>query len=143
MAQRTVLVTGAGGLIGSHLLKTAPAFAPGWNVVGLTRHHLDLTNGPAVRRTLEWYKPHLIIHCAALSKSTACQQNPALAKKINVEVTDRLTIEIQDDGVGINLEKLRKFGNGLNNMKKRMASIEGEFKIENHKGTRTTFHLHL
>jgi signal transduction histidine kinase len=56
---------------------------------------------------------------------------------------DRLTIEIQDDGVGINMEKLRKFGNGLNNMKKRMASIEGEFKIENWKGTRTTICLQL
>jgi dTDP-4-dehydrorhamnose reductase len=90
MAQRTVLITGAGGLIGSHLLKSAPAFAPGYNVVGLTRHHLDLTKAAAVCRTLEWYKPDLIIHCAALSKSTACQQNPALAKKINVEVTAQL-----------------------------------------------------
>ena len=63
--------------------------------------------------------------------------------KINVEVNDRLIIEIQDDGIGINMEKLRKFGNGLNNMKKRMASIDGEFNIENWHGTRTTFYLHL
>jgi len=63
--------------------------------------------------------------------------------KINVSVTDRLAIEIQDDGVGINLDKLRKFGNGLNNMKKRMASIDGECNIENWKGTRTTFYLQL
>ncbi len=90
MAQRTVLVTGAGGLIGSHLVKNAPAFAPGHNVVGLTRHHLDLTNYKAVQRAVEWYHPDLIVHCAALSKSTACQQDPALAKKINVEVTANL-----------------------------------------------------
>ena len=63
--------------------------------------------------------------------------------RINVSVGERLVIEIQDDGVGINLEKLRKFGNGLNNMKKRMASIDGEFNIENSKGTRTTFYLQL
>jgi signal transduction histidine kinase len=63
--------------------------------------------------------------------------------RINVVVNDRLVIEIQDDGVGINLEKLRKFGNGLNNMKKRMASIDGEFAIENQEGTRTTFYLLL
>ncbi len=63
--------------------------------------------------------------------------------KINVIVSDRLIIEIQDDGVGINMEKLRKFGNGLNNMKKRMASIDGEFKVENQNGTRTTFNLAL
>ena len=63
--------------------------------------------------------------------------------KINVAVGDRLIIEIQDDGVGINMEKLRKFGNGLNNMKKRMASIEGGFDIQNKEGTRTTFYLQL
>jgi signal transduction histidine kinase len=63
--------------------------------------------------------------------------------RIKVSVNDRLIIEIQDDGVGINMEKLRKFGNGLNNMKKRMASIEGEFNIENSQGTRTTFYLQL
>ena len=63
--------------------------------------------------------------------------------KINVLVGDKLTIEIQDDGVGINMEKLRKFGNGLNNMRKRMASIDGEFNIENSEGTRTVFGLLL
>ncbi|HEX3933745.1 MAG TPA: ATP-binding protein, partial [Puia sp.] len=63
------------------------------------------------------------------------------AVRINVIVADRLVIEIQDDGVGINMEKLRKFGNGLNNMKKRMTSINGEFNIENFQGTKTTFYL--
>ncbi|HWB94688.1 MAG TPA: 7TM diverse intracellular signaling domain-containing protein [Puia sp.] len=63
--------------------------------------------------------------------------------KINIEVDEQLVIEIHDDGVGINLEKLRKFGNGLNNMKKRMASIDGEFNIENRHGTKTTFYLQL
>ncbi|MDO6429887.1 sensor histidine kinase [Flavitalea sp. BT771] len=63
--------------------------------------------------------------------------------KINVTVSDKLIIQIQDDGVGINMEKLRKFGNGLHNMKKRMTSIDGEFEIANHQGTRTTFGLTL
>jgi signal transduction histidine kinase len=63
--------------------------------------------------------------------------------RINVTVQDRMVIEIQDDGIGIDLAKLRKFGNGLNNMRKRMASINGEFNIENFQGTRTTFYLTL
>ena len=63
--------------------------------------------------------------------------------RINVTVQDRMVIEIQDDGIGIDMDKLRKFGNGLNNMKKRMASINGEFQIENCQGTRTTFYLTL
>ena len=34
--------------------------------------------------------PQLIIHCAALSRSPACQENPSLARKVNVEATTRL-----------------------------------------------------
>jgi len=63
--------------------------------------------------------------------------------RINVIVNERLIIEIQDDGIGINMEKLRKFGNGLNNIKKRMTSIDGEFNIQNQEGTRTTLYLTL
>ena len=86
MTRGTVLITGAGGLIGSQLLKTA-ALAPDWNVTGLTRRNLDLTDFAAVRRAFEWYKPQGVIHCAAMSKTAACQANPELAKKTNVEVT--------------------------------------------------------
>jgi len=50
-----------------------------------------------------------------------------------------LEIEIHDNGVGINLQKLREFGNGLNNMKKRIESIDGSFAIVNKKDTTTTF----
>jgi signal transduction histidine kinase len=65
------------------------------------------------------------------------------AVKITVTVTHELLIEISDNGVGINMDKLRKFGNGLNNMRKRMTSIDGQFEIGNHQGTRTSFYLAL
>jgi signal transduction histidine kinase len=77
------------------------------------------------------------------SLNNVAKHSQSSVVKINVLVNDRLVIEIQDDGVGINMEKLRKFGNGLNNMRKRMASIEGGFNIENKEGTRTTFFLQL
>jgi len=53
-------------------------------------------------------------------------------------VPGTLEIEIHDNGVGINLQKLREFGNGLNNMKKRIESIDGSFAIINKEGTTTT-----
>jgi signal transduction histidine kinase len=62
---------------------------------------------------------------------------------IYIMVENKLIITIADDGIGINMEKLRKFGNGLHNMKKRVESIEGEFLIENNQGTRTVFELNL
>ena len=80
-------VTGAGGLIGNYLVQTAPQFAPGWAVRGLTRNQLDLADFAAVARAFRADAPALVIHCAALSKSPACQADPALAWRLNVEVT--------------------------------------------------------
>jgi dTDP-4-dehydrorhamnose reductase len=82
-----IWITGAGGLIGSYLVQTAPKFVPGTNVAGLTRAKLELTDFPTVRKAFAQQKPDLILHCAALSQSPDCQANPAEARKLNVEVT--------------------------------------------------------
>ena len=84
---KTVWITGAGGLIGSYLVRSAPRFAPDAKVVALTRDRLDLNDAHAVRTEFCRQRPQLIIHCAALSKSPECEANPALACKLNVEVT--------------------------------------------------------
>lgn len=55
-------------------------------------------------------------------------------------VEDGLTLYIQDNGRGINMDELRQFGNGLKNMKKRMADIGVEFTIGNNNGTLITLH---
>ena len=81
-------ITGAGGLIGSHLVRSAAAFAPGWQIRGLTRAELDLTDFDSLRRLFAEDKPRLVIHCAGLTKTAACQQNPTLARKLNVEATE-------------------------------------------------------
>jgi signal transduction histidine kinase len=57
---------------------------------------------------------------------------------------NRLIIRIQDNGTGIDEERLRRFGNGLANMRKRMESVNGKFKIENEGGgTRVSFTIPL
>jgi dTDP-4-dehydrorhamnose reductase len=80
---RPIWITGAGGLIGNYLVQSAA----GRHIVGLTRAQLDLADRPAVLRAFREQNPQLIIHCAALSQSAACQANPALARKVNMEVT--------------------------------------------------------
>jgi Signal transduction histidine kinase len=56
------------------------------------------------------------------------------ASKACIEIITRdskLVIKVSDNGIGINEEQLRRFGNGLSNMRRRMESIEGSFRIEN------------
>jgi dTDP-4-dehydrorhamnose reductase len=87
------LITGAGGLIGSYLVRaaaTAATVASEWQVYGLSRRDLDLTDAQAVRRRFKALHPSLVIHCAAMSKTTQCRQDPALARRVNVEATARL-----------------------------------------------------
>jgi len=85
-----IWITGAGGLIGNYLLHTAAQFCPGWRVRPLVRLDLDLADFPKVATLFRQEKPGVILHCAALSKSPDCQANPALAQKLNVDVTRHL-----------------------------------------------------
>jgi dTDP-4-dehydrorhamnose reductase len=86
-ARNTAWVTGAGGLIGSHLLALASQHAPAWHARPITREILDLTDFTAVRALFLRERPNLILHCAALSRSPDCQANPKLARLLNVDVT--------------------------------------------------------
>jgi dTDP-4-dehydrorhamnose reductase len=91
-------ITGAGGLIGHYLVQAAPKFAPAWRVRALTRDQLDLLDSAAVRREFGMDRPHLVIHCAAISTIADAQKNPDLARRVNVEATRllaELTAEIQ------------------------------------------------
>jgi dTDP-4-dehydrorhamnose reductase len=93
-----VWVTGAGGFLGSHLLRAAARYAPQFEVVALTRSVLELGDFEAVEKKFRADRPELIVHCAAVSRPVACQADPVLAKKINTEATAHLAALA--DGIG-------------------------------------------
>ena len=86
----TAWITGASGLIGNYLAQTAPQFAPHWRVRALTRADFDLLDFAAVEREFKKDRPQLVIHCAAITAVADAQKNPALARRVNVEVTQLL-----------------------------------------------------
>jgi dTDP-4-dehydrorhamnose reductase len=95
MAPRAV-ITGAAGLIGQYLVNTASRWAPGWDVRGLSRAELDLTEKSKVEARIRALKPDLLIHCAALSRTKDCERDPDSARRINVEATAHLAQISQD-----------------------------------------------
>lgn len=85
-----VWITGAGGLLGQYLVRTAPCYAAQWRVLGLTRAMVDLTDTEAVTRLWEQNPPECVIHCAAISKAVACEADPARTQAVNVTATAHL-----------------------------------------------------
>src|SRR5437016_3173238 len=83
-------VTGAGGLIGSHIVAAGPRWAPDWEVRPLTRQQLDLLDTDAVAKAFRSDHPQVVIHCAAISKSPLCQSDPSLAWQTNTRATEHL-----------------------------------------------------
>lgn len=67
----------------------------------------------------------------------------ATSVDIAITINKDLSILIHDNGKGINLEKLRRFGNGLNNIKKRMVEIGGSAKFKNENGTSVVLQVSL
>lgn len=85
-----VLVTGAAGLIGQYMMNTAVRWAPEWEVRGLTRREAELTDSARVTEFVRSLNPQAMIHCAALSRTKDCEQDPVRARLNNVMVTAHL-----------------------------------------------------
>jgi signal transduction histidine kinase len=86
--------------------------------------------------TLTGEKRRNIFLCVKESLNNVVKHSRASVVKINFEFTEtEIIINISDNGQGIDKQKLREFGNGLTNMRKRMQGIDGGFTIENKNGT--------
>lgn len=84
-----------------------------------------------------------IFLCVKETLNNAMKHSGASEIKLNIAIKDKLEICICDNGVGIDLQRLRQFGNGLKNISKRMESIGGNYRIQNQNGTVTILTLPL
>ncbi|HEX2628348.1 MAG TPA: sensor histidine kinase [Chitinophagaceae bacterium] len=79
--------------------------------------------------------------CVKETLNNALKHSQATLVQIEFIISDQLVIRIQDNGIGIDMQKLRQFGNGLKNIRRRMESIGGTYAIENNNGTLTVLTL--
>jgi len=84
-----------------------------------------------------------IFLCVKETLNNMLKHSAATELTIDILAGSILTVRIHDNGRGIDLQKIRQFGNGLQNIKRRMESIGGDFEIKNNNGTETILTLPL
>jgi signal transduction histidine kinase len=84
-----------------------------------------------------------IFLCVKETLNNMLKHSGATELTIDILADGMLVIKIHDNGKGIDLQKIRQFGNGLQNINRRMESIGGDFEIKNRNGTETILTLPL
>lgn len=77
-----ILVTGAGGMLGSDLVAR---FRSGHEVTGVTRHDFDILKESEIRGFLARVRPDWVIHAAAFTNVDRCESEPDKAYRVNSE----------------------------------------------------------
>jgi dTDP-4-dehydrorhamnose reductase len=80
MPAMKVLVTGAGGQLGTELLATVPR---GWTLAAYASADLDVTSAEAVRAAVEREGPALVVHTAAYTAVDAAEREAGRAAAVN------------------------------------------------------------
>jgi dTDP-4-dehydrorhamnose reductase len=80
---RTVVITGAGGMLGSAFAEALATAAPACRVVAMDHQRLDVTNAEAVRELWREH-PEVIIHCAADVNADRCERQPRICDAVQV-----------------------------------------------------------
>ena len=84
-----------------------------------------------------------IFLCVKETLNNMLKHSKATELSIDIKSNETLIIKIHDNGSGIDFQKIRQFGNGLQNIDRRMKSIGGDFEIKNNNGTETILNLPL
>ena len=93
-----ILVTGADGQVGTEMVRLAD---DEFQVAGLTRGDLDITDRDAIARRLDEYEPDFLVNCAAYTAVDRAEDEPDLAYRVNADAVGWLGEACDTRGVGV------------------------------------------
>jgi dTDP-4-dehydrorhamnose reductase len=82
-------------------LKAGLLGAEGARVLALDIDELDVTDADAVERAMRQAKPDLVIHAAALTDTSLCEEDPALAIRVNAQGSLHVARACRRVGAGV------------------------------------------
>ena len=93
-----ILVAGADGQVGTEMVRLAD---DEFQVAGLTRGDLDITDRDAIARRLDEYEPDFLVNCAAYTAVDRAEDEPELAYRVNADAVGWLGEACDARGVGV------------------------------------------
>ncbi|HIY60239.1 MAG TPA: sugar nucleotide-binding protein, partial [Candidatus Eisenbergiella pullistercoris] len=90
-----ILLTGAGGFLGSRLLAY---YGKKYEVWAPSHGELDFTKEEETEKAVRAFWPEVLLHCGAISDVGACEREPELSLRVNVEGTRNLARACREAG---------------------------------------------
>lgn len=90
-----IMLTGAGGFLGSRLFTH---YREKYEVWAPFHKELDFTRKESARKAVQDFHPDVLLHCGAISDVGACERDPELSMRVNVEGTRYLARACKEMG---------------------------------------------
>lgn len=92
-----ILITGSGGFLGSRLYEYFKG-QEGYEVLGVTHRELEISDSLAVSAFITAIRPAYVLHCAGVSNTKTCEEEPERSGEINVRGTANIAKACRQSG---------------------------------------------
>lgn len=87
MNRKKILITGASGFLGR---RAAEYYQKNYSVITPSHAEMDITDEKSIRKFFESARPDIVIHCAAISDTGACEKDPEASRKVNLTGSEHI-----------------------------------------------------